>query len=274
LSEEEIALTLSTSSWESNHPSGMTYFDSYKGLFENGKVKFLPDTSEFKFKNSSSDFKKSLLIYIQFLIETGYSRELIPVFKFEQMEGHVELLRSQFSNAIHICITRTRDEMKLSWLEQLALGNHGFFSNARRYILEDPIFFASGKNQSNFSPDLTFEIYYDAIERMKSDFDLCLDLSKPNLLDEIKRIESTNSFSVTSKEILIKGLVGIKELVKPSTLFKFQRLLDKNIKLQSELTQLHAELNNLKFQLNIIRESKSYRYTGIFRRIMRIFYDN
>ncbi len=53
----ENAKTVSSDSWDSNHPTGFKYFDEYLKLFVDGKLEHYPDLKGFKFRNSSQEFQ-------------------------------------------------------------------------------------------------------------------------------------------------------------------------------------------------------------------------
>lgn len=91
-------------------------------MFVNGRLEKFPDLSEFKFRNSSAKFRGQRIAYLNGLVATAKENGKSAVFKFEQLEGHLELLKEHFLSAIHIGLLRDKQEQFDSWLEQLAFG--------------------------------------------------------------------------------------------------------------------------------------------------------
>ena len=122
----QSAQDISSESWSSNHPSGFKYFEEYAPLFLEGKLDNFPDLKNYKFRNSSVTFRNDLVRYLSKLLEHADCNNKTAVFKFEQLEGHVEVLRREFPKAIHIALIRDANDQYNSWSEQLALGNSYF----------------------------------------------------------------------------------------------------------------------------------------------------
>ena len=104
---------VNSSSWTSNHPSGFTYFEQYLPLFKNGKITQFPDLTSFTFRNSSKNFQAELVNYIQSLVDLATSDGRVAVFKFEQLEGHVSILRSSFPESLHLGVARNPELQKM-----------------------------------------------------------------------------------------------------------------------------------------------------------------
>ena len=137
--------------WDSNHPPGFNYFEEYLPIFDGEKLHEFPDMSEFKFFYSSRNFQVQLVRYIGGLIEYARKSNKTPVFKFEQLEGHVEVLRDNFPRAIHVGLIRDPIDQVSSWYEQLALGNSGFFDSASSLLIGDPDFFGQFRARPQLS---------------------------------------------------------------------------------------------------------------------------
>ena len=145
--------------WASNHPSGFSYFEEYVPLFDGEKLHEFPNMLDFKFYNSSKKFQDQLIKYVGNLIEYARRSNKTPVFKFEQLEGHVEVLRDHFPTAIHIGLIRDPIDQVGSWYEQLALGSTGFFDSASSLLIGDPDFFGQNRSTLQLSHQEVFDAY-------------------------------------------------------------------------------------------------------------------
>jgi len=257
----EFVKTTSSDSWISNHPSGFKYFEEYLPLFVDGRIENFPNLSEYKFRNSSQSFQDQLLRYLDGLIVVANEKNRIPVFKFEQLEGHLDLLKTHFPSAIHLGLVRSRQAQLDSWLEQLALGSSGFFDTARELIVGDPDFFTNSKILDNPSDQTVFDIYHSKLLLLNSKFNLTL-----NLYEDDREEFLAKSISMPFQAIFSSAFRQLDILEKPPTIEKkFIRMTTRAIELtqhRDELTQQHDELTQ---QHDEILNSTIWKVTKLLR---------
>jgi len=262
LSDINLAENIYSESWSSNHPNGFRYFEEYLPLFKNGVIPTFPDLSNFKFKNSSPKFKEELFKYISSLVYYAEGKRKTPIFKFEQLEGHVSYLRDKFPSATHIGLVRNPKDQFDSWLEQLALGNESFFSMARAAVEGDSEFFGGSGKLSTISINELFELYYSGLIKLRSDLDATLNLYNDSNV-ELLRVLS----SFKSKEIFTTAFEALKVInQQPTFETKFIRMREQAIELiqqRDELIQQRDELinstiwkltNPLRFVINFFKK--------------------
>ena len=244
----EYAKTVSSDTWNSNHPSGFKYFDEYLPLYVDGKLEHYPDLNEYKFRNSSQEFQDQLLSYLDSLVSVAIQNDKTPVFKFEQLEGHLEVIKRHFPSAIHLGLLRNRQAQFGSWLEQLALGSSGFFDSARKLVLDDPDYFTNGVILDNPTDREVFEVYHSKLLQISSKFDLTFNLYEDNQVEFLTKIAS-NSF----KQIFSVAFERLDKLRKPPTFEKkFIRMTARSLELtqqRDELTQQRDELTQQRDEL-------------------------
>jgi hypothetical protein len=163
------------------------------------------------------------------------------VFKFEQLEGHSEVIRKHFPTAIHLGLLRNRQSQFDSWLEQLALGNSGFFDGARKLVLEDPDYFTNGVIIENPTDREVFELYHSKLIQLSSKFDLIFNLYEDDREKFLSKI-APNTF----QEIFSLAFERLDKLGNPPTFEKkFNRMKQRSLTLtqqRDELTQQRDEL--------------------------------
>lgn len=187
LSSAETAQNFKSDIWISNHPTNFTYFEHYLPLFEQGKMDQFPDLFKFKFRNSSIQFKAQLTQYLRMLSEFAYKQGKFPVFKVEQLKGHVNLLRENFPEALHVGLVRNPNDQFQSWIEQLALGNSFFFDNALSLINADPEFFEPMPGLSKSNPRDIFENFHSRLITLRSELDFTHNIYEESFEDLFKK---------------------------------------------------------------------------------------
>jgi hypothetical protein len=229
----QSAQSVSTESWSSNHPRGFLYFEEYLPLFVEGKLDKFPNLKNYKFRNSSEVFQSELIEYIAQLIEHADFHKKSAVFKFEQLKGHVDVLRRAFPQAIHVAIVRDPVQQRDSWFEQLALGNSYFFDTALALIKGDPDFFKEASNGQEIAHKEIFDIYHSSLLSLRPNFDTEIDLYKDSKEDFLTNLPS-NYF----KEIFRVAFHELEILEKqPSITDKYIRMKTRAL----ELTQQRDE---------------------------------
>ena len=237
----EYARSATSETWNSNHPYGLKYFEEYMPIFVDGKLEYFPDLNEYRFRNSSKMFQEQLLRYLNNLMDIAHKSNKTPVFKFEQLEGHVELLRSHFPFAIHLGLIRNPKEQINSWLEQKALGESGFFNAASKLIQEDPEFFTKDRIIDHSKSEEVFEVYHGGLLRLRSSFDLTLNLYEDNREDFIGKVRSDLFKKIF--RVAFKKLESLDQ--KPTFETKFFRMTGRSLELiqqRDELIQQRDEL--------------------------------
>jgi hypothetical protein len=188
LRDWQTAQKSNSETWHSNHPVGFRYFENYLPLFDTGKMDLRPDLSEFKFRNSSIKFRTELIQYISFLTDSAFEQGKCPVFKFEQLEGHVGLLHENFPQSLHLGIVRNPKDQFQSWHEQLALGNPAFFDFARDLINRDPEFFKTELDSLKANPEEIFDVYYSGLKTLRSELDTTYNIYEESFDDLVKKL--------------------------------------------------------------------------------------
>jgi len=246
LEKYDEAMLANSSGWDSNHPRGYQYFEPYSDLFVGKKIPYFPNMENFRFRNSSEQFRDSLNLYLSKLIELSASNGSTPVFKFEQLEGHAIFLKEMFPFASHVGIVREKEDQFKSWLEQYALGNRGFFDSVRNYIENDLPFFTDSLDIPDYSLETIFDIYFNAINRIRDDLDFCINIYSQNAIDIEQKILARNNLSFPNKKLLLDGFKGLQSIEeRPDSAFKFDRLLHHSISLtqqRDELTQQRDQI--------------------------------
>jgi hypothetical protein len=241
----ENSKSSNSSNWFSNHPKNFSYFENYLPLFESGQIKGRPDMSKFRFHHSSKEFQGELVSYIQQLVNVANEDGLTPIFKFEQLEGHVAILRQNFPKSLHLGVIRDPKPQYASWLEQLALGNADFFKSAENVILGDKEFFKPEFSSNKLELIEIFEIYYNGILKLRSQLDYLLELNNESFLGLLKIITNPIHLNVLTS--------AFNEYLKmesaPSVEFKFSRMQKRSLQLTSELDQITGERDQISINL-------------------------
>ena len=232
---------VNSSSWTSNHPSGFSYFEQYLPLFKNGKIAQFPDLTSFTFRNSSKNFQAELVNYIQSLVDLATSDGRVAVFKFEQLEGHVSILRSSFPESLHLGVARNPELQYESWLEQLALGNSFFFRSAQDLIEGDLEFFKPKFQLESPNPNEIFQTYLGGIKKLRKELDFTLELEKDSFMELLKVVRSPKHH-----EILKSAFAEYEKIESPpSAEFKFVRMQKRSLDLTSERDQVAADRDRI-----------------------------
>jgi hypothetical protein len=234
LANIDRALNSKSDSWPSNHPRNIEYFNEYIPLFSSGKMELYPDQSHFKFRNSSDAYKTQLVEYLHELINYANTLEKTPIFKFSQLEGHVNLLRTHFPAALQLGLIRDSKDQCDSWLEQLALGNSSFFDDALKLINEDPNFFKKNSKVTKLEYDKVFATYYAGLASVQSELDLTLNLYEDKFDDFVEKLEGDDL-----KEIFMLAFRELKDLdSRPTFEDKFNRMRQRSLDLMKEIDEV------------------------------------
>jgi hypothetical protein len=246
LSTFESARNANSDNWLSNHPTNLKYFENFLPLFEQGKMDQFPDLLEFKFRNSSIEFKAQLIQYVRMLSESAYQQGKLPVLKLEQLEGHVNLLRENFPEALHVGLVRNPNDQFLSWIEQLALGNSWFFDNALRMINADAEFFKPSLGLTRSTPKDIFETFHSRLVTLRPELDFTHNIYEESFEDLFKKI--------TSNFYREKFIFAAKEFKKLEPRIKFEKKFIRMLDRAQELTQQRDELTQQRDELTQQRD--------------------
>jgi hypothetical protein len=252
-----------SSNWPSNHPPNYRYFENFFTLGRDNWYSTIPDSKMFVYRNSSESYKQEVSRHLKVLVNLVNEKNLIPVFKFETMKGHASFLRKEFPTAIHIGVVRDPKDQYSSWLEQLSLGNGWFFDKARELIANDKEFFVSGKNYDEKANESVFETYYNALFSLRSELDVCIDLtseSQPLIQDKFTEIKSISEKHLQAVKQALNGLPNRIDLK-----VKFQRLASRQIELTQQRDELTQQRDELTQQLSAIKSSRIWRLTKPWR---------
>jgi hypothetical protein len=241
LSSFESARDSRSEAWDSNHPSGIVYYEEYFSLYSSGAMDAFPDLTKFRFRNSPEEFKTQLATYIRVLIDFAQTQGKTPIFKFEQLEGHADFMRLEFPSSSHIGLIRDSKDQYGSFLEQFALGNRGFFDNLASTINGDLIFFQCDQNPYSLSRNDLFDVYYLGIARLRPLLDVTFSLYEDSAEEVLAKISSESLKIVFSKAF--DELRSIEN--RPTVDEKFIRMRDRSINLIQERDSLIQERDSL-----------------------------
>ena len=253
--------------WHSNHPPSIKYYESFLPLFRQGKMDLFPDLSEFKFKNSSAVFKDQLIQYLKLLIDFAHNQGKLPVFKLEQLKGHVNVLRINFPEALHFGLIRNQSDQFQSWNEQLALGESGFFNNALNMIKSDPDFFKTKQVQSELNPQEIFDTYYLRLKTLRSELDFTHDLYEESMKDLIDKVTSS-----IYKDVFISAAHNYNQIL-PRLSFeeKFKRMTLRSLELTQQRDELTQQRDELTQQRDELVNSTIWKITKSLRVLIDVF---
>jgi len=237
----ESARLATSDIWKSNHPAKLRYFEEYLPLFGQGTMDLFPDYSEFRYRNSSAEFKNQLVKYIEALADSALIQGKLPVFKLEQLKGHVNLLRENFPEALHVGLVRDPEDQFQSWLEQFALGNTFFFDNAFDMIKKDAEFFKPNPGLSTSNLKDIFETFYAGLVTLRSELDFNHNLYEESFQDLLGKIKS-NFYK--DKFILAEAEFNKIEPRMPQEK-KFIRMMDNSLELIQQRDQLIQQRDQL-----------------------------
>ena len=261
LSRLESARDANSGNWNSNHPADIKYFENYLPLFEQGTMNLFPNLSEFRFRNSSVEFKDHLVQYLGALTDVALAQGKLPVFKLEQLEGHVNLLRENFPEALHVGLIRNPNDQFQSWLEQLVLGNSWFFDNALSLINRDADFFKPMPGLSEANPKDIFETFHSRLVTLRSELDFTYNLFEDSFGDLLGKI--TSNFYKDKFTSVVKGFNTVDQQI--SFEKKFNRMMDNSLKLTKERDELTKERDELTKERDELLNSTIWKFTKPLR---------
>jgi len=265
----ESARHVNSSNWHSNHPEDYEYFKSYFTIDKDKWHPYIPNPTNFVFRNSSNDYKQELFIYLDSLIRAAFEKGRIPVFKFETLEGHASFLSEKFPNSINIGTIRDPEEHYLSWQEQLALGLGGNFGVARKLIEGDPDFFSVGRTNSEKTNEWIFETYYNGLLTLRPELDFCIDLTLDSKQQILDKLEQCNKSTPKHLEAFKQALVHVSSGVELKT--KLRRMINHQITTSQQRDELTQQRDELTQQISAVNNSWSWRLTKPLRILGDVF---
>jgi hypothetical protein len=260
----ESASHASSDNWNSNHPAKLRYFEEYLPLFGQGTMNLFPDYSEFRYRNSSAEFKNQLVKYLGALTDSALIQGKFPVLKLEQLKGHVHLLRENFPDALHVGLVRNPEDQFQSWLEQFALGNPFFFDNAFDMINRDAEFFKPNSGLSKSNPNDIFETFYSGLVTLRSELDFTHNLYEENFQELLGKI---NSNFYKDRFILAEDEFNKIEARMPQDK-KFIRMMDNSLELIQQRDELIQQRDELIQQRDELMNSRIWKSTKPLRALI------
>lgn len=283
LQNPEKAFLASPERWNSRHPASTPYFSEFKPFVsQDNVITNLPDLSLFTFEYPSQEWQAGLSKYLHMLVDNAQRERKIPVFKFTNLEGHLEFLRSEFPSATNIAINRGRDEQLLSWFSQAANGNYEFFKAGWRTIdAEGAMPFVgtmranplSDEDISNLIRD--FNRYRDLIDHFHFQMDIVINISPEATLDPSALLEFVEKHHPSQLHIWVSALGNLKN-ERPGVLASNERLqksyirsikLSREIELKDrEIERKNREIKNLEEKYERVINSSSWKMTQPWRK--------
>ncbi|HUW87358.1 MAG TPA: hypothetical protein VMW30_03145 [Candidatus Paceibacterota bacterium] len=284
LRNPEKAFLASPGKWDSRHPSSAPYFNEFKKfLTEEGSIQNFPNLDLFAFDSPSPEWRYELARYLHMLVDHAQQEGKIPVFKFTNLEGHVDFLRSEFPSSTNIAVGRGRQDQLLSWFSQAANRNYEFFKAGSKMIGTDQANAFIGKlklkpltNDDIASLVQDFNQYRDLVDDFHKKMDAVIDISPEVTFDPkgvLEFVAKNHSPQLAiwniALDYLIKSRVPISEEDDRLQRAYIQTILkDREIDLkESELALKNREIANLQAQHQRLISSRSWRITAPLRRI-------
>jgi hypothetical protein len=185
LQTPEKAFLASPSKWDSRHPSSAPYFNEFKKfLTHEDSIHNFPDLDLFAFDSLSPEWLSELSIYLHMLVDDTQKEGKVPVFKFTNLEGHVDFLKSEFPSSTNIAVSRGRHEQLLAWFNQAANGNYEFFKAGSKMIGTEGTNAFTGKMKANPLTDADissliqdFNHYRDLLDNFHKNMDAIVNIS-------------------------------------------------------------------------------------------------
>jgi len=263
LRNADMALAISTTSWESKHPSGEYYFIEYAPFFSDDSLKF-PEVENIPYVLNEFDMQEDLKAYFTRLISYAHSIHKIPVFKLEQSEGSAAWIRVNFPNSLYVGITRKADYQFISWLEQASFGNPLFFTLACQIINKNYKFFETDPIQQTGQYDIfAYQKIFDVFKRNidiqhKLYMDFCIDISPESQESLSEQITKVNSHDAGRVEMWQHVLSKVKDSLLNET---ETEVMIKRLKIQianlSKLSAINIEQANQINTLNSTLDEKN-----------------
>lgn len=284
LRNPEKAFLANPGKWDSRHPSNAPYFNEFKKfLTEEDSIRNFPNLDVFTFDSPSQEWQFELARYLHMLVDDAQREGKTPVFKFTNLEGHVDFLRSEFPSSTNIAVRRSRQDQLLSWFNQAANGNYEFFKAGSKMIGADKTNAFTGKlklrlltNDDIASLVQDFNQYRDLVDDFHKKMDAVIDISpevtfEPNGVLEFVAKNHFPQLSIwnTALDYLIKSRTPI--LAEDDRLQKtYIRtiLREREIELkENELAVKNREIAALQAQHQRLISSRSWKITAPLRRL-------
>lgn len=284
LQNPEKAFLASPGKWDSRHPSNSPYFNEFKKfLAEGDSIRNFPNLDLFTFESPSREWLSELAIYLHMLVDDAQGQGKVPVFKFTNLEGHLDFLREEFPSATNIAVCRGRSEQLMGWLSQAANGNYEFFKAGSKMIGTESTNAFTGKkklerlsNSDIASVIDDFNQYRDLIDSFHKEMDFCINISpevifKPEKI--LKFVEKQHSPQLALWKKALKYVAESRPTItgEDSRLQKaYIRtiLKDREIDLKNnEIEGKNREINNLHAQYQRVTNSSSWKITAPLRRL-------
>ena len=284
LRNPENAFLASPGKWDSRHPSSAPYFHEFKKfLTQEGSIQNFPNLDLFTFDAPSQEWLSELATYLHMLVDDTQKEGKAPVFKFTNLEGHVDFLRKEFPSSTNIAVGRERSHQLMSWLSQAASGNYEFFKAGSKMIRTDSTNAFTGKRKLDrlTNDDISsvihdFNQYRDLIDSFHKKMDVVVNISPEVAFKPEKVLKFVEREHLPQLTIWKKSLAYLNKN-RPSTMSEDNRLQkayiqtilkDREIDLRNnEIDVKNREIKNLQLQHQRLVNSRSWKITAPLRRL-------
>lgn len=280
----EKAFLASPGKWDSRHPSSAPYFNEFrKFLTHDGLIHNFPNLDLFSFDSPNHEWLSELSTYLHMLIDDAQREGKVPVFKFTNLEGHVEFLKREFPDSTNIAVTRGRRDQLLAWFNQAANGNHEFFKASSKMIGTDDKNAFTGKMKAKPLTDADisslihdFNQYRDLLEIFHEKMDAVINISyevtfQPEEIIEFVEKNHLSQLPIwkTALDYLTKSRSPVSEEDGRLQKSYIKTILkDREIDLvKNELAVKGREIASLQAQHQRLVSSRSWKITAPLRRI-------
>ncbi|MDP1711776.1 MAG: hypothetical protein Q8K86_04890 [Candidatus Nanopelagicaceae bacterium] len=283
----EKAFLASPGKWDSRHPSSAPYFNEFrKFLTHDGLIHNFPNLDLFSFDSPGHKWLSELSAYLHMLVNDAQKGGKVPVFKFTNLEGHVDFLKSEFPSSTNIAVSRSRGDQLLAWFNQAANGNYEFFKASSKMIGTDGANAFTGKMKAKILTDADissliqdFNQYRDLLEIFHEKMEAVINIShevifEPSEILEMVKLNHLPQLPIwlTALDYLAKSRSPVSEEGGRLQKAFIQTILkDREIDLvKNELALKSRDIANLQAQHQRLISSRSWRITAPLRRITRL----
>lgn len=283
LRNPEKAFLASPGKWDSRHPSSAPYFNELeKFLTGDESIRNFPDLDLFTFESPNKEWLDELAKYLHMLIDHAQGEGKVPVFKFTNLEGHLDLLRNEFPSSTNIAVGRGRSEQLMSWLSQAANSNYEFFKAGSKMIGAESTnpFIGKRKLEQLSNNDISsviddFNQYRDLLDSFHKKMDLVINISpevifKPEKV--LKFVEKKHLPQLALWKKVLKYLADSRPTITSEdnrlqnahirTILKDREIGLKNIEIEAK----SRDIASLRAQHQRLISSRSWKITAPLRR--------
>ena len=284
LRDPEKAFLASPGKWDSRHPSSAPYFNEFKNfLTPESSIRNFPNLDLFTFESPGKEWLDELAKYLHMLIDYAQGEGKVPVFKFTNLEGHLDFLRNEFPSSTNIAVGRGRSEQLMSWLSQAANGNYEFFKAGSKMIGTEGTNVFTGKLKAKplTDDDIAsviddFNQYRDLLDSFHKKMDLVINISPEVIFKPEKVLKFVEKKHLPQLALWKKALNYLDKSRSPLSEEddQLQKAYIRTIVKDRDIDLKNAELELKKREINILQaqhqrltSSRSWKITAPLRRI-------